>query len=660
MSNRSWNSRFSGVPDTKHVAGVPHVDAVFKETPLNSFSGEVVSGDGMEFSYNTSANDRVRAAKVLDQHNSIYLDDEGISKTANIGGGSAGGGIASATAVDFYSPWLSTDYLELPRSYSEERRWYRFFYDQDPIVGRAIDLKTFIPLSKMTLSLPKAQSKTLAKKVHTFYEKMWKDLKMYEKISWIVKEYHLIGECIPYFEWDDTLKKWTKVLLLDPDLCDVRYMPYTDETRVFLRPDMSIKEVVEDLRDKERYSEFAQTLDEFSDEAISESENSFIELNTDPRKGSFALYLGNRRSPYRPGPGVSVLRRLLRPLLFRDKLRQALTQIASRHMTPVRIVWADGLGPEDVNALRDQVDFALMGPDFSIVTNYELNWQEITAEARLFDATAVLDRNTEELLIGLGMTKELLLGEGSYGAGRITLQVLDTEYSMIREVVQDMVNELFQVAAEKNGFMETDPASGLDYLVFSALKFSRMALRDYADIFDFFWNLYQNGSLDKDTLLEFFNLDPVDVEAKLKSNFLTINDNLADEFRRAIYSEATSRIFEDTDITDRLIDGFGLDRKKPSSMEMPPEKTDEFMMDSDMDVPIPESALNEDLEAGNLEFNEDTTNVDEGSPEEQMAKELGEFDSTEPDLFSEPPSPELSGRVNLPAGPAGPSGPVIP
>jgi hypothetical protein len=579
-----WKKSLTG-KNKNHASSGANIDSLFRENKSQVFSTDVVSEDQVDFDSierrsMRQSSERLRAAKMLDAYGVTSggsLPFGRMPKTANFGGGGAGGNVEIASATDMYSPWLSTDYLELPRSYSEERRWYRFFYDQDPLVGRAIDLKTFIPLSKMSVSIPKSRSHKYAQQVHSFFEQQYNELGMYEKLTWVLHEYNLIGEALIYFEWDSKGKRWSKILILDPDVVEVRYMPYQDETRVFITPDNSIRETIGDLRDNQRYSELADTMEQLSDDAALESDVEFLELNTDPMKGSFVKYFGRKRSPYRPGPGVSILRRLLRTLLFRDKLRQALTQITSRHMTPVRLVWAENLAPEELDELRSQVDLAIMGPDYSIITNYELHWEEVTAEGRLFDASAVFEQTTEELLIGLGMTKELLTGEGSYGGGRITLQVLDTEFSLVRELLQEMINELFRVVAAKNDFKETDPETGMTYLVYSTLKFSRMSLRDYSDIFDFLWNLYQGGTLDKETLLEFMNIDSKDVENKLRANAFTINDNLADEFRRAVYSEAAGRIIEETDVLEKLREGFSLEAMKGDEIpaddeEAPPEE----------------------------------------------------------------------------------------
>ncbi len=47
--------------------------------------------------------------------------------------------------------------------------------------------------------------------------------------------------------------------------------------------------------------------------------------------------------------------------------------------TPARIVWEKNLSPDEIEDLRKQVDLALLWPDFSIVLDHPINWEELTA-----------------------------------------------------------------------------------------------------------------------------------------------------------------------------------------------------------------------------------------------------------------------------------------
>lgn len=635
---RSLGSTPIRAASTKSVTNISNGMSRTPSAYAGGFNSTVVPEESVDMGgINDRAKEHIRSLMKKGQKQSsqsfdltqiLEEGDVGFSKTANGDGGSFSG-TAVASSVDFYSPWMSTDFLELPRSYAEERRWYRFFYDQDPLVGRAIDLKTFIPLSKITLGLPNSKDHKKAQVILAFFTRMWKNLKMNEKLMWILHEYNLIGEVIPYFEWDDKENMWSKVLLLDPDLCDVQYNPYTDDTQVALIPDNSIKDAIADLRGggDDNDSSLANTLEELSDEAASDGSGESIELNTDPREKSFVRVFSRKRSPYLPGPGVSILRRLTRTMLFRDKLRQALTQITSRHMTPLRLVWAEDLNDDQLEDLRMQVDLAITGPDHSIVTNYEVHWEEITAEGRLFDATTIHDQTTDDMLVGLGMTKELLTGEGTYGGGRITLQVLDTEYAMIRDLLIDMVDELFRVVAEKNDFKEVDEDTGVEYLVYPQLKFSRMSLRDYADMMDFLNGLYDKDIIDSDILLELANIDPVDIEMKKKEKVFTINDSLFSELKRAVYQEMVSKVVDSTELVKRVVESMGLPYKDPDAqVDATGEAADDGV------EAHPEGDGGDDFGLGDMDMD-----MGEETPNESGGEEGGE---DHPEELEEQPKPK--------------------
>jgi len=70
-------------------------------------------------------------------------------RVAAFGGnfGNAGGGATANADSAFYSPQLSTDFLELPQSEREKRELFRFWYTTHPIVGAAIDFHTDVPMS---------------------------------------------------------------------------------------------------------------------------------------------------------------------------------------------------------------------------------------------------------------------------------------------------------------------------------------------------------------------------------------------------------------------------------------------------------------------------------------------------------------------------------
>jgi len=287
-----------------------------------------------------------------------------------------------------------------------------------------------------------------------------------------------------------------------------------------------------------------------------------IPLNTDPDAGSFVHYMANRKSDYEPR-GRSILERCIRILVYRDKLRQAQTSIASRHMTPIRIVYGEDLSEPQVDELREQVDLALQDPDYSIIANFEVRWEEMGADQRLLDLGGEYDLTDRQLYAGLGVTEGLLSGESAYSGDRINLEVINTRYMLLREQLQDLVeNNFFKPMCARMGFVEEDE-DGIEHVIVPTLSFTRLALRDNRDTFDALYNLYQKGSLDVDTILELMNLDPVTVREKIERDLFTVNDATFNEALRGIYGDAGRAVAENSDAAEKISAALGLEYTKP-------------------------------------------------------------------------------------------------
>jgi intein/homing endonuclease len=255
----------------------------------------------------------------------------------------------------------------------------------------------------------------------------------------------------------------------------------------------------------------------------------------------------------------------LRTLTYSDKLRQAQTSIASRAMTPKRVVWADKMSEIDVGDLRDQVDQALIDPDFTIVTNFEVHWDEIGARDRLLDLASEYEITNRLLYIGLRITESMLTGESSFSGERIHLDVMNTMYLLYRETIVAYVEEnLFAPVAEKKGFYEIDE-SGNKILLYPKLKFTRLALRDNSELQDFMFNLYQKGSLPISYIYELINVDPHDASAELRRDLFTPRDSTYNELVRTLLTDVGTKLAENSDITKKIADDLGLELKEEDS-----------------------------------------------------------------------------------------------
>jgi len=524
----------------------------------------------------------------------------------------------------FFSPQLSTDFLELPQSLREKREVFRHFYNTDPIVGQAIDLHTELPLSKIRLAKPKPRTCPEAFKspedygryILSFFQRMTKRVKLFQRLITAAHHYYLDGNVFIFAEdgvvdvpreighevtkkvsrtleedgtgreeveenvselpdredrelayYQKHYKGWDKLIILPIDQVKLTSFSFVDKFTIDLIPSDRDRALIERAKAGDEIS--AKIVDEIPPEVRDFIESGkLIPLGTDPDEGSFCFHL-KARAGAGEELGASLLERCLRTLYYREKLRQAQTLIASRAMTPKRLVWGENLSDTDTDDLREQVDLALVDPDYSIVTNYEVHWEEIGARDRLLDLSGEYEITDKQLYAGLGVTESLLNGESSFSGDRVKLEVLNTRYLLFREVIQEYVEEyLFKPVAKRKGFVETDEW-GDEVVLFPRLSFTRLALRDSQDTYDALFNLYQKGSVNIDLILEMFNIDPEDTKEKIERDMFTVNDAVFNEVLRGVYGEVGRLLAEKTDIVDRIAQYLGLQTKAEPAAEEP-------------------------------------------------------------------------------------------
>ena len=502
---------------------------------------------------------------------------------------------------NWYSPELSPDFLELPQSIEERRNYFRFFYENEPFVNQAVNLNTELPLSKIRLRKAKARNPKLAALSLAYCEKWGNRIGLLHRLIEIVHEYNLLGEVniftednnpeMPpevraqpirevtaegdikedWEEYDDAnarevawLKKnyrgWTAIRVLPPEQVMMESFPFTDEKIIELVPDAKTRDIIDRAQQQDPVAmRIVGSMPEDIVYALLNGEN--IPLNMDQYAGSFVHYLARKKSPYEER-GKSLLQSCLRTLVHRDKLRQAQASIASRHMTPYRLVYAEDMNEEQTEELREQVDLALKDPDYSIITNFQVTWEEQGADNRLLDLSGEYDLSDRQMYAGLGMTESLLSGESTYSGDRIHLEVINIRFMLLREVLQELVEEYwFKPMCARMGFVEEDEDGNLE-IVYPRLSFTRLGLRDNSETFDALFNLYQKGSLDIDVILDLLNIDPVTTKEKLERDLFTVNDALFNELFRGLYSRVGDAIAENSDLAEKIAEKLGLQYKK--------------------------------------------------------------------------------------------------
>lgn len=378
---------------------------------------------------------------------------------------------------------------------------------------------------------------------------------------------------------DPNYAGWRRVIILPPDQVRIKKIPLSDESRIEFIPDPETRKTI--LRSSDPDGLIQYGVDDrgsimppadIPEKLITQlKENGSIPLDTDPYSGSYCYHLARKKSQYET-QGVSILERCVNTLLLQDKLRQAQTSIASRHMTPIRIVWAEDLSEVDVDNLREQVDLALVDPDYSIIANFQVHWEEMGSNGRLLELSTEYDHIESSLFAGLGVTREILTGEGTYSGNRITLEIMNAQYVLYRELLQNFVeNYLFKPVAKKKGFVEKDKY-GREKLLYPRLSFSRLAIRDNDAFFDQVFQLYNKGSVSIDIILDMLNIDPISTQRKIEADLFTTNDFAFNQLMINIYTAVAQQLVEKFDVSSKLAGYLDLPEaaQVPGAEGMPP------------------------------------------------------------------------------------------
>jgi hypothetical protein len=205
----------------------------------------------------------------------------------------------------------------------------------------------------------------------------------------------------------------------------------------------------------------------------------------------------------------------------------------------------------------------LQDPDFSIIANFQITWEEMGSDSRLLDLSGEMDLLARELYAGLGVTEGLLTGESAYSGDKLSLEVINTRYMLLREILQDFTEEyLFKPMCKRMGFVELDD-DGNEQVIYPRLSFTRLALRDNADTFDSLFNLYQKWSLDIVVILELLIIDPVTSREKLERDFLGPNDSTFNEVTRTLYGEIGRKLVDESNAVEKVAKVLGLKYTPP-------------------------------------------------------------------------------------------------
>ena len=318
--NQALNTRSSNIIKKQaSFLGVPEVTSqmarsVSKERreimEMQLESGELREQGSSGFSASNKNPDKIQmiqtqAGIVSHSGKNLYKLGTNSGSVASSGSGWRGSNDSARQVPDVYSPiWLNSN-LSLPRDRPTINAWSRSFFALNPIVHNAISLHSTYPIAKLNI-----KSKNL--KVEKFFSQMIEEIDLMNIAVLAAQEYWILGEAFIYAELDESMGKWSRLMILNPDYVNVQRNVIAAEPIISLRPDENLRRVVHgnlpsDLQQRKQ-------LDPSIIDHVRKNEN--IPLNN-----FYVHHMARRISPYEiRGTGLVVS--CFRALMLWDKLRE--------------------------------------------------------------------------------------------------------------------------------------------------------------------------------------------------------------------------------------------------------------------------------------------------------------------------------------------------
>ena len=438
----------------------------------------------------------------------------------------ASGGLGSGSGMfntetsfaSFYDPYFEPSTLVLPRNLLEINAWCRYFYKYDPYVSTAIDMHAELPLSKMRLQPPKSADKRRSQMILEHFVKMVSNdgIDLYNKLLQIGVEYYKLGNVFPYLQLNENKTAWEKLTLLDPDYINIEKLQFTNAMKIELIPNDRLREIINRGDFDQHTGVLSQTIDPVIKTKVQSAENIPLGTNT---LSSHVSHIARKMGDYEV-LGTSLIERNFKALVYKDRLRRSQDAIAVRHLTPKHLVWTDSNANDvDIEALREQVENALVDPDYAIITNFEIHWDLVGTNSALMQLSGEWEWINDELMVGLMMNKSFILGEGAFANGQTVLEILEQRYGIYRSTLEDWIeSHVFKPIALLNNFSEKRTGfvrnskgdvveQEIEVLLYPSIKWNRLNLTDDNQHKQMLSQMVDRGFLDVETWLEYFGLD---------------------------------------------------------------------------------------------------------------------------------------------------------
>lgn len=201
-------------------------------------------------------------------------------------------------------------------------------------------------------------------------------------------------------------------------------------------------------------------------------------------------------------------------LILQDWIRLAQSAYAQNYVFPKEL-WTIGdlasntmPSEQDISNWKNLINQSIQNPPFSIFAPPIVKYEPLSVMGKQFPLNAEYDYIQDQLLVGMGVNKNVILGEGpNFGNSKtMALHALVMQYKTVRDKFEDwMLNHFFRPIAEKNNFYTVDPATGKKELILPQISwFKSLDIEDEDAEKERFIELHEKGLISTKTLFSKF------------------------------------------------------------------------------------------------------------------------------------------------------------
>jgi hypothetical protein len=310
----------------------------------------------------------------------------------------------------FYDPLEYWDLTGLPWNVADEghrhklHKWLRLYYATHYLIPILIDIFTRFPLVGMELKSKDSQ-------LQAFYEDLFLNQLDYpEFLVTLGREFWCVGEAFPMGSFDENLGIWEREELINPEDVVIENFPLLGSKQLKIVPPEYLKKLAQT---QSPAKEWRQLEINFPELIPYLRKNEHI-----PISNVLLKQVANTHTSW-DDHGTPILLRGLRTLIHEEKLLASQDAIAERLYSPLILAQlgledlGDGQGPwipgpEEIEAVRDDVDLALSSDFRLIVHHMGLKMENVFGREQMPRLGDDFDRIEKRIMQIFGVNPSLL------------------------------------------------------------------------------------------------------------------------------------------------------------------------------------------------------------------------------------------------------------